>query len=418
MESKPVRGLSAWRRIAAWGAALALLGASGGVSGAAAPPIKVGFILPLSGYVAANGQDERDGWNLGIKDAGDTVNGRTIETFFADDAADPTTGLTVARQLVETQGVDLLIGPLAANVGLALRSYVAATGIPTVYVSACADELATSQRTPNLILTGWTCDQPSLPFGRYVYQTLGYKHITTIGLDFAFGWQVIGGFLSTYVAAGGKVDAQLWNPTTTADFSPYVTQIPPETQAVFALESGSTAVKFLQAYKQFGLKAKIPLIGGGTLTDYSSLRSDSPDVVVGVITPLQYADGLTTPANKRFVEEYHAATGKYPSYYAESSYASAKLVVAVLRKLGGDTRDRIALLEALKTTPFDAPRGAVRIDPETNSPVQNVYVRKVELVDGVLRNVPIATFASVLPWDGLAKPQWERQAPHYTRTSR
>jgi branched-chain amino acid transport system substrate-binding protein len=419
LRSSPPRRAGA-ARWAGWLAAVlaaGLAGACGNAGGAAsATPIKIGFVLPLSGTVAANGQDERDGWNLGLKDAGSVIDGHRIQTMFADGAADPTTALTVTHQLVENRGAQLLVGPIAANVGLALRGYIASRGIPTVYMSACSDELATSEKTPNLILTGWTCDQPSLPFGTYVYQKLGYHHITTIGLDFAFGWQVVGGFLKTFEAAGGKVDKQLWNPITTADFSPYVAQIPQDTQAVFALESGSTAVKFLQAYQQFGLKSKIPLIGGGTLTDYSSLRSDSPDAVLGVITPLMYADGLDTPENKRFVDEYHAATGKYPSYYAESAYAGAKLVVTALRKLHGDVSDPRKVLQALRSTQIVAPRGPVKLSSETNSPIQNVYVRKVELVDGVLRNVPIDTFRNVPPWGTLPRAEWEQQAAHYTRS--
>ncbi|HZU17131.1 MAG TPA: ABC transporter substrate-binding protein, partial [Candidatus Dormibacteraeota bacterium] len=201
LRSSPPRRAGA-ARWAGWLAAVlaaGLAGACGNAGGAAsATPIKIGFVLPLSGTVAANGQDERDGWNLGLKDAGSVIDGHRIQTMFADGAADPTTALTVTHQLVENRGAQLLVGPIAANVGLALRGYIASRGIPTVYMSACSDELATSEKTPNLILTGWTCDQPSLPFGTYVYQKLGYHHITTIGLDFAFGWQVVGGFLKTF----------------------------------------------------------------------------------------------------------------------------------------------------------------------------------------------------------------------------
>jgi branched-chain amino acid transport system substrate-binding protein len=396
-----------------------LLAACGGAAsgGGSHSPIKVGFVYPESGTVSANGADERAGWELGLKDAGSTVDGHKIQTLYADSAADPNTALTAARQLINNQGANMLVGPVAANVGLAVRNAIAGQNTPTVYFSACPDEFATSEKTPNLLLTGWTCDQPSLPFGKYVYDTLGYHHITTIGLDFAFGWQSIGGFLHTFEAAGGKVDKQLWNPITTADFSSYVTQIPASTQAVFALESGSTAVKFLQAYKSFGLKGKIPLIGGGTLTDYSSLRSDTAADVEGVITTLMYADGLDTAANNRFVQEYHKATGTYPSYYAESGYAGALLIVSALKKVNGNVSDSKALMNALKTTKIVAARGPVSINQGTASPVQNVYVRKVEVVNGVLRNVPIHTFKAVEPWDGISKSQWEQIAPHYTRSS-
>ena len=378
-------------------------------------PIKVGFIVPLTGVFAPNGQDEVDGWNLAVKEVGDTVAGRKIQTSFTDDAADPNQGLTDAKQLVESQNVDLLVGPLAANVGLALRSYVATSGIPTVYISACSVELATSQKTSNLVLTGWTCDQPSLNFGKYVYDRLGHHHITTVAMDYAFGWQVTGGFASTFKAAGGKIDKQIWAPINAPDYSPYIAQIPKDTEAVFDLAAGTAAVRFVEAYKAFGLKGKIPVVGGGTLSDYSVLRSMDPSTILDTVTVLQYADGIDTAENRKFVDAYHAATNKYPSYYAETAYATYKLIYSVLKKRNGSVKDHPSVVRDLKTTAFQAPRGPVTISQETNSPVQNIYIRKVEMVNGVMRNVVIDTIKSSQPWGPLAKGQWQTQAPRYSR---
>jgi branched-chain amino acid transport system substrate-binding protein len=379
-------------------------------------PIQVGFIATNTGVFAPQGADMQDGWKLGLKDAGDVVDGRKINTIYVDDAGDPNQGLSDARQLVENRNVDLLIAPLAANVALAVRGYVAGTGVPTLSPAACPDELATTQKTTNLILTGWTCDQPTLNFGKYVYEKLGYRHVTTVAMDYAFGWQVTGGFAATFKAAGGKIDKQIWSPITAADYSPFVAQIPPDTQAVFALMAGTAAVRFTDAYTAFGLKGRIPLVGGGTLTDYSVLRSEKPDTVLDVITVLQYADGLNTAENKKFVDEYRAATGKFPSYYADSAYSTAVLVVDALKKVGANTKDRKALLKALKSTTFKAARGPVSINQDTNSPVQNIYIRKVEMVNGDLRNVVIDTIKQSQPWGPLNKSDWQALVPRYGRT--
>lgn len=399
--------------------ALAVLAACGGGGSSQAQntePIQVGFIGTSSGVFAPQGADMQDGWKLGLKDAGETVNGRRINTTYVDDAGDPNQGLSHARQLVENRNVDLIIAPLAANVALAVRGYVAGTGVPTLSPAACPDELATSQKTANLILTGWTCDQPTLNFGKYVYEKLGYRHITTVAMDYAFGWQVTGGFAATYKAAGGKIDKQVWSPITAPDYSPFVAQIPPDTQAVFALMAGTAAVRFTDAYNAFGLKGKIPLVGGGTLTDYSVLRSQKPETVTDVITALQYADGLDTTENKKFVQEYRAATGKYPSYYADSAYSTAVLVVDALKKVGANTKDRAGLLKALKSTTFKAARGPVSINQDTNSPIQNIYIRKVAVVSGDLRNVVIDTIRQSQPWGPLTKSEWEALVSRYGRT--
>ncbi len=394
---------------------LAACGGSSSNQSQESGPIKIGFIVPLTGVFAPNGQDEQDGWNLAVKEMGDTVAGRKIQTTFTDDAADPNQGLTDAKQLVENQGVDLMIGPLAANVGLAVRSYVASSGVPTLYISACSVELATSQKTPNLVMTGWTCDQPTLNFGKYVYEKLGYHHVTTIGMDYAFGWQVTGGFTSTFTAAGGKIDKQIWAPINAPDYSPYVAQIPKDTQAVFDLAAGTAALRFVDAYKGLGLKGKIPLIGAGTLSDYSVLRSMDPSSIIDTITVLQYADGIDTPENQKFVTAYRAATGKFPSYYAETAYATYKLIYSVLNKRSGKVKDHASVVKDLKTTTFQAPRGPVSINADTNSPVQNIYIRKVAMVNGAMRNVVVDTIKSSTPWGPLPKSKWEAQAPKYAR---
>lgn len=399
-------------------AMLLVLVACGGAagSGSSAGPIKIGLLGEVTGEAAANSKDLINGWNLGIQDAGGSVNGRKIDTKVADEAFDPNRGLSAARQLVEQQHIDFLVGPQAANVALAVRPYVASSGIPSVF-PGCGIEPTRGHVTPNVVLTGWTCDQPSLVFGKYVHDTLGYKHITTVGMDYAFGWQVIGGFLHSYKKAGGTVDKQIWTPISTPDFAPYMSQIPTNTDAVFALMAGANAPKFTDAYLSYGLKGKVPLIGNGTLTDYSVLPSESPNAAMGVVTNLQYADGVDNPENKKFVSEVRSKLGKFPSYYVEDGYTTAKLVMAALKQVNGNANDHSAVVNALRHATADAPRGQVTIDATTNSPTQNVYISKVEQVNGSLRNVPVATIKQVHPWGSLSQSEWEQIANGYSRGS-
>ncbi len=397
-----------------------VLAACGPQAGAPNPnagkPIKIGFLSPHTGVFAANGQDMRDGFNLYLKQHGASVAGRPIEVTFEDDAADPATGLAKARLLVEQQKVDIVVGPLSAAVGLALRDYLAGQGIPTLYPIVSADDITQRKRAPNIVRLGWSSSQTTMPFGEYAYKTLGYRKVMTMGLDFAFGWEIVGGFVKTFQEAGGKISKELWTPINTADFSPYLSQIPPDVDAVFSLMSGTTAVRFVQQYKEFGFKGRIPLIGGGTLTDQSALRSMGPEAE-GIVTPLHYADGLDTPANKKFVRDYQDAYNKLPAYYGENCYTAARWLVAALEKVNGNVEDRDGLLKALGSISLtDTPRGPVKLDKYGN-PVQNVYVRKVQTVNGQLVNVPIFTYPNVSqfwnynPDDFLKQPVFSRNYP-------
>jgi branched-chain amino acid transport system substrate-binding protein len=70
------------------------------------------------------------------------------------------------------------------------------------------------------------------------------------------------------------------------------------------------------------------------------------------------------------------------------------LIYQALGKTGGKT-DGQALVDAMKGMKWTSPRGPMSIDPDTRDIIQNVYVRKVERVDGQLYNVEFATFEAV-----------------------
>ena len=70
------------------------------------------------------------------------------------------------------------------------------------------------------------------------------------------------------------------------------------------------------------------------------------------------------------------------------------LIYEALKKTGGKT-DGEALIAAAKGMKWESPRGPMSIDPETRDIVQNVYIRRVEKVGGVLRNVEFAKVDNV-----------------------
>ena len=111
----------------------------------------------------------------------------------------------------------------------------------------------------------------------------------------------MGGFQKTFEENGGKIIQKIWVPLTAQDFSPYLSQISKDADAVFAVFCGRAGLQFIKQYQEFGLKGKIPLIGGGTTTDEHALPSMG-DEAIGVITALHYSEALDNPANKKFVK--------------------------------------------------------------------------------------------------------------------
>jgi len=377
-------------------------------------PIRIGAAWPLSGTVAASGNDMLHGFAQFLDEVGHTLSGRKVEFIMEDTAGVPANTLTKVRKLVEHDRVHVLVGGgLLASEGYAIRDYVDRNKVILLIGVVSADDLTQRQRSPYIVRVGWTSSQPSHMFAEYVYSALNYRKLAMIAADYAFGYEVTGGFQKRFQELGGCVVQKVWSPLDTPDFSPYLSQLRRDVDAIFALQVGAGAVRFMRQYQEFGLKGRFPLIGGGVLTDESLLRSMG-DEAIGTITTLHWSAALDTPGAKRFVDAYTSRYGTAPSYYAEALYTTGRWLEAAIRRINGDVENKQALLDAIrKVEIFSAPRGPVRLDKYQNV-IQNVYVRRVEKVGGTLKNVVIFTYPNVSQF-GKYDPVKFLQQPVYSR---
>ena len=118
------------------------------------------------------------------------------------------------------------------------------------------------------------------------------------------------------------------------------------------------------------------------------------DAALGTVTAHLYSAAHPSAMNKDFVAAYKKAYQPRPGFMAVGGYDGIHLIYEALKKTGGKT-DGDALIEAMKGMKWESPRGPISIDPETRDIVQNIYIRKVEKVDGELYNVEFATFEAV-----------------------
>jgi branched-chain amino acid transport system substrate-binding protein len=398
-------------------AALAIVFAAAGAGSVAraetAGPVKIGLIVPLTGRVAQNGRDLLNGLNLALTQAGSKAAGRDIRVLVEEDQGVPAQSLTKARKLVELDRVDLLMGPLSANAGYVVRDYVDAQNIPAVFPNVAGDDITQRNRTPWVVRTGWTSSQANHPLGQYAATALRYKRVATIANDFAFGWESVGGFQRTFEQAGGRVVAHIWPPLNAPDNSPYLGRIPPNVDAVYAEFAGGDALHFLQQYREFGLAGRVPMIGGGTLTDESVLFEEG-DLANGVVIALFYSPALNTQANRDFVRAYVRAYGRVPSYYSEAAFTAMRFVIRGLEAVGGHAEQRQAFAAAMRAVVLpDAPRGPVRIDAFGNA-IENIYIRRVDSVHGQPQNTVVHTYPNVSQFWTFS-PQEYLKAPVYSR---
>jgi len=407
------------RRLAVLAVAGAVLVTGVGITAPAASqarPIRIGFIVPTTGVFAANGRDMVNGFTLFWEQRNFTVAGRRVEIIVEDDVGAPANTLTKARKLVEQDRVDMLVGPLTANSGLALRDFVHEAKVPTLFPIVSADDITQRRRTPYIVRVGWTSSQPNQPFGEWITKNTSYRRVATIGYDFAFGHENVGGFQRTFEESGGRIVQKLWPPIGAPDYGPYLAQLRRDIDAVYAIFSGADALRFLSQYQEFGLKARLPLIGGGTLTDEHILPQMGNEAL-DIVTPLHYSAALSTSENRAFASAYAKKYTRSPSYYSENSYTGARFVYEALVALRGAVENREAFLAALRRVEIsDAPRGPVTLDAFAN-PVQNIYIRKVERRGGLLQNTVVFTYRGVSqfwkydPEEFLKQPVYSRDFP-------
>jgi len=186
-------------------------------------------------------------------------------------------------------------------------------------------------------------------------------------------------------------------PVANPDFSAFVQRakdLNPEAIYIW-IPGGAQPAAVGKALSERGIDAKkTKIFGQGELTTEEALKSTG-DLALGIITVLHYDYNHQSEMNKKFVSEYNAlAGGRNPDFFSIGGYDGIHLIYEALKKTGGNT-DGDKLIEAMKGMKWESPRGPISIDPETRDIVQNIYIRKVEKVDGELYNVEFATFEAV-----------------------
>jgi len=380
-------------------------------------PIRIGFVTDLTGPAAQAAKDMVNGITLYLDEIGSQMAGRKVELIVEDSQGRPDAALTKLRKIVEHDRVHIVAGVLFGHIGYAMAPKVEDYKLPALFTVTAADDLTQRLKYRWVIRTGWASSQPSHPFGEYAAKTLGYKKVAVIASDYAFGWEVVGGFQRTFEENGGQVIQKLWAPLGVMDLAPYIAKLRRDADAVFTMIAGASTIQFMKQYDEAGLRGKIPLIGGGPAVDEALLPSMG-DEAIGVVSPLIYSGALDTPANRRFAKDYRARFGKVPSYFAETNYTSGRWINEAVRALAGNVEDREKLLAALRRVEIsDAPRGPIKLDAYGN-PIQNVYFRRVERNrEGELQNTVIVTIPAVSqfwkynPEEFLRQPVYSRDVP-------
>jgi branched-chain amino acid transport system substrate-binding protein len=402
------------------GGCLAAAVGFGPTPGTAQEELRIGFLAPMTGIFAQIGKDMHNGFQMYLDEVKGDFAGAKVKFILEDTTGKPPTAVLKSEKLIRQDKVHMFIGGLLASTGYALAPV--STREKVVYIPSipAADDLTQrdAAKFPYLVRTSWTSSQPHHPLGQWACDQ-GYKRIVAVGADYAFGYEVVGGFQKVFEDCGGRIIQKIWPPLGTIDFGPFIPTIKKDADAIFSLMVGPMALQFPKQLAAAGIKK--PILGGGTSYDEFVLPAMG-DEVIGHVSALQYSAAIDTPKNADFVKKYRAKYGKVPSYYSESNYTTAQMIHEVLKKTGGKWPGAEQFTKMLASVKVDAVRGPVVLD-ELRNPVHNIYIKKVEkkkmfgydkdeLWNTVIKTYPnVSQFWTYKKEDFLKQPVYSRDFP-------
>ena len=358
----------------------------------AADTVKIGLIVPMTGGQASTGKQLDNAVKLYIQQHGDVVAGKKIEIILKDDAANPENTKRLAQELIVNEKVDIIAGFGITPAALAAAPLATQAKIPEI-VRLAGTSIIT-ERSPYIVRTSFTLAQSSTIIGDWAAKA-GIKKVATLTSDYAPGNDALKFFKAHFTAAGGEIVEEVKVPLANPDFAPFLQRMKDSRpDAMFVFVPGGQGGNFMKQFSERGLdRSGIRVIGPGDVMD-DDLLNGMGDAALGTVTAHMYSAAHPSQANKDFVNAYKKAFNSRPGFVAVGGYDGIHLIYDALKKTGGNA-DGDTLVAAMKGMSWESPRGPISIDPETRDIVQNIYIRKVEKLDGELYNVEFETFDAV-----------------------
>jgi branched-chain amino acid transport system substrate-binding protein len=361
-------------------------------SGASAQDVKVGVVLPLTGGLAPVGKQVQAGIKLYMDKNGASIAGKKIDLIIKDDGGVPDNSKRLAQELIVNDKV-AVIGSALTPSAMAIGP-LSTQGKTANVVMVSGTSRVINAGNPYMVRTSFTLGQQSGIIAEWAAKN-GSKKVTIIQSDWAPGAEAAAVFTEAFTKAGGQIAETIKVPLANPDFAPFLQRardLNPDTLFVFV--PAGQAGTFAKQFTERGLdKAGIKLIGPGDIVDDNDLPGMG-DAMLGVVTAGIYSALHNSPTNKEYVAAFKKANGLRPNFISLGGYDGMHLIYEALKKTQGKT-DGETLVNAMKGMKWESPRGPISIDPETRDIVQNIYIGKVEKVDGELYNVEFATFEAV-----------------------
>jgi branched-chain amino acid transport system substrate-binding protein len=370
----------------------------------AAKTIKVGIVDTYSGGAAVFGVDMLAGFKMGVDsiNAKGGVLGRKIEYVSRDEKFKPDVALSMAKELVMKEKVDLLMGTISSASALAISDFAKKEKIP-FFVTYAKSEKISGEKGHRYV---FHMAENTFMAGRATAAVLAKKPYTKYwiaGDDMEYGHAIVESVWNNLKALNPNVQllGQTWWKVGETDFVPHITAIMAAKPDFLIMgNSGASVIGFQKAAKATGLINRIPIYQHTAIefAVLSALGLEGPEGVVGTASYMFYYP--QTPENKAFVAEFQKANNRYPTMPAFYGYTAAQFIAKAYQKAGKvDSEKLIDALEGMVLDTSAVGRLEVRAcDHQLMLPVFYGTTKKVPEYKDFLIGTDIITVA---PKDGV-----------------
>jgi branched-chain amino acid transport system substrate-binding protein len=315
-------------------------------------PIKIGHLIPLTGFLSPMGDFASKAGKLAIEEinAAGGVLGRQLETI-VDDETNPGVGVQKATKMIQQDKVDFLLGTVSSAVALVIMDVAERYQKIFFNTGSNSDEIRGAKCNYYTFCTEASNTQYVKAIGRYLVKNKNYKTFYILTSDYAFGHDLTRVTRRLLNELGGKEIGHDLVPTGTADYSSYLLKIRnAKPEVIFCNVAGADQTTFLKQYTEFGLKIDV----AGGVTDTVLMWNAGKDTAQGVWTVIWWGD-LDNAWTKNFVSKYRQKYGFPPENQAWGDYTSIKVLAEAI-KMAGTTESK-KVVEALEKVKFDGGKG-------------------------------------------------------------
>ncbi len=346
-------------------------------------PVQVGLITDLTGGLAVYGVMMERGFRIGMEYGADEALGDNtyqygdceIDVLVRDDQGDAETTATLARELIEVDQVDMLVGTVSSGSTATLQEIAAENQIPLIVAPAAANDITGVNFNEYTFRTSRENYQDFINLCQYL--TTEYSTFVQIAPDYSFGY---GGAQSARDACtfyGGEFVADdIFAPLDTTDFTSYMEQILDSgADAWIVTWAGAGFVPMFQTAADLGILDNLGM-GASYFDNATMVAVFSPvaDKMVGQTSGILYH--YTAPdnaINDYLVEKVMEEAGVPPDLFDADGMNAALMILAALNETGGDVSSD-ALLQAMEGLEFEGPKGTISIRPEDHVAIQDMYI--------------------------------------------